>query len=249
VPLSSDCEHEGEHFEVLVRMTDADGSIVAPGQFLPVAERYNLAPRIDRWVISTTLKWLSSHPEQLESLSMCSINLSGLSLTEEQFPEFILSAFKETGVPAAKICFEITETAAISNLTSATNLVSKLREAGCRFALDDFGSGLSSFGYLKQLPVEFVKIDGMFVRDSREDPIDLQMVRSINERAQVLGKRTSAEFVENDAMCEALRAIGVDYAQGYGVGHPRAMASLQTAHVVPAPIPRRAVRCSASRVA
>ena len=192
ISLSPEDQAEGEHYEVLVRMIDADGSIIAPGQFLPVAERYNLAPRIDRWVISSTLNWLSKHPEHLANLSMCSINLSGLSLTEDEFPEFILAAFRDSGVPADKICFEITETAAITNLTSATHLVTKLREAGCRFALDDFGNGLSSFGYLKQLPVEFVKIDGMFVRDILEDPIDLQMVRSINEMAHVLGRSGQA---------------------------------------------------------
>ena len=171
---------------------------------------------------------------------MCSINLSGLSLTEDQFPEFILAAFRDTGVPADKICFEITETAAITNLTSATHLVTKLRDAGCRFALDDFGSGLSSFGYLKQLPVEFVKIDGMFVRDILEDPIDFAMVRSINEMAHVLGKRTIAEFVENDAILEAIREIGIDYAQGYGVGRPQSLANLEDATITAVPL--RAVR-------
>lgn len=226
MPLLPADQDEGKHYEVLVRMIDTDGSIIAPGQFLPVAERYNLAPRIDLWVTTTALNWLSMHPAHIETLSMCSIKLSGLSLTEEQFPEFILASFQDTDVPPNKICFEITETAAITNLTSATHLVAKLRDAGCRFALDESGSGLSSFGYLKQLPVEFVKIDGIFVRDIFEDPIDLQMVRSINEMAHVLGKRSIAQFVENDAILEVLREIGIDYAQGYGVGRPQPLASL-----------------------
>ncbi|MFT5176929.1 MAG: diguanylate cyclase (GGDEF)-like protein/PAS domain S-box-containing protein, partial [Gammaproteobacteria bacterium] len=225
VPLSSD-HVEGEHYEVLLRMIDTDGTLVPPGQFLPVAERYNLAPRIDRWVISTALDWLSTNPAHLEQLSMCSINLSGLSLTDEHFAAFVLAAFRSSGVPPAKICFEITETAAISNLTSAMELVAELRDVGCHFALDDFGSGLSSFGYLKHLPVEFVKIDGMFVKDILDDPIDFAMVRPINEIAHVLGKRTIAEFVENDAILEAVREIGIDFAQGYGVGRPQPLTTL-----------------------
>lgn len=151
---------------------------------------------------------------------LCAINLSGPSLGDQDLLEVILEKFNDTGMSAEKICFEITETAAISNLRNATRFMGRLRERGCQFALDDFGSGLSSFGYLKTLPVDYLKIDGVFVKDIVEDPIDRAMVSSINEIGHVMGKKTIAEFVENEAVLERLVAIGVDYAQGYGVGRP-----------------------------
>ncbi len=163
---------------------------------------------------------MSRHPGQLESLVFCAINLSGQSLGDEEFLTFMVGQFEKADIPPEKICFEITETAAIANLTTATRFMSNLKELGCQFALDDFGSGLSSFAYLKNLPVDLLKIDGMFVRDIADDPINFAMVKSINEIGQAMGIKTIAEFVENDVIFEMLRELGVDYAQGYGIGRP-----------------------------
>ena len=206
---------------MLLRMKGEDGRIVRASAFLPAAERYNLIEKIDRWVICRALKWLTLHPQHLDNLFLCAINLSGQSLGNEEFLAFIERRFEETGVPPEKICFEITETAAITNLTAATHFINALESGGCRFALDDFGSGLSSFAYLKNLPVHFLKIDGAFVKAIVDDCINQAMVRSINEIGQVMGKQTIAEFVENDAILEKLRRIGINYAQGYGIDRPR----------------------------
>ncbi|MFQ5937445.1 MAG: EAL domain-containing protein, partial [Acidiferrobacterales bacterium] len=217
----SDQTRVGEHYELLIRMQDEDGRIVPPRVFLAAAERYNLSTKVDNWVIATAFKWLTSHPKQLDRLFLCSTNLSGYSLGDENFLKFIIQQFEQTNLPPEKICFEITETAAIANLASAANFINSLKALGCRFALDDFGSGLSSFAYLKNLPVDFIKIDGVFVKDITHDPIALAMVSSINEIGHVMGKRTIAEFVETTSTFEKLREIGVDYAQGYGIGRPQ----------------------------
>ena len=211
------------YYEVLLRMRDASGRMVPPGAFLPAAERYSLSVKIDRWVVEKILSWLDEHPVQLEKLSMCSINLSGHSIADEDFLQFVISSLDGTDVPAEKLCFEITETAAISNLVSATRFITALKGWGCHFALDDFGSGLSSFAYLKQLEVDFLKIDGVFVKDVVDDPINLAMVKSINDIGKVMGKRTIAEFVENDGILEKLREVGVDYVQGFRVGRPKSL--------------------------
>jgi diguanylate cyclase (GGDEF)-like protein len=218
VPLDGGSDR---HYELLLRMLDEDGRLVPPGAFLPAAERYNLVSKLDRWVIGRAFALLVSHPGFLRQVNFCSINLSGQSLAEIGFLDFVVAKLAEPGLDGEKICFEITETAAISNLNAATTFISTLKALGCRFALDDFGSGLSSFGYLKNLPVDYLKIDGMFVRDIIEDPIDHAMVKSINEIGQVMGMRTIAEFVENDVIVGMLTEIGVNYAQGYGVGEPR----------------------------
>jgi diguanylate cyclase (GGDEF)-like protein/PAS domain S-box-containing protein len=218
----------GEHYELLVRMQDENNENVAPGTFLPAAERYNLSTSIDRWVVNAAFGWLRDHPENLKRLFLCSINLSGTSLSSNEFLQFVARQFEEKKLPPHKICFEITETAAIANLTKATQFIRALKSLGCRFSLDDFGSGLSSFGYLKNLPVDFLKIDGMFVKDIVEDPIDFAMVKSINEIARVMGKQTIAEFVENDAILGTLESIGVDFAQGYGIGRPRPLEEMTT---------------------
>ena len=211
------------HFELLLRMIGPDGEVIPPGAFLPAAERYNLSTRLDRWTINHALTRLAAHPRALE---MCTINLSGHSLVNEDFLAFVCERVAGSGVPPGKLCFEITETAAIANLSKAMAFMASLRRLGCRFALDDFGSGLSSFAYLKTLPVDFLKIDGMFVRDIAVDPIDLAMVRSINGIGQVMGKTTVAEFVESEAILDRLREIGVDYAQGYHLGAPRPLDEL-----------------------
>jgi EAL domain-containing protein (putative c-di-GMP-specific phosphodiesterase class I) len=218
VPIGKD-EH-GLHFETLVRYQDPSGHIIPPGAFLPAAERYNLAPALDRWVISHLFEWIATKPGFLDQLSLCSVNLSGLSMTDETMLAFISAQFSKWAIPAHKICFEITETAAIANLSHATGFIRQLKERGCLFSLDDFGSGLSSFAYLKNLPVEYLKIDGLFVKDILDDKVDLAMVKSINEVGHVMGKKTIAEFVENEQIFNLLNELGVDYAQGYGIGKP-----------------------------
>lgn len=211
---------EGEHYEILLRLKDAAGQIVYPGDFLPAAERYSLASSIDRWVIRATFHWLRERVARLDRLATCAINISGQSLGEESFLDDVLEQLTAFGIPGSKICFEITETVAVANLAAASAFIGALRGRGCRFALDDFGSGLSSFAYLKRLPVDFIKIDGFFVRDMVDDPMGYAIVKSINEIGKTLGKRTIAEFVENPAILAALRTIGVDFAQGYGIGRP-----------------------------
>jgi diguanylate cyclase (GGDEF)-like protein len=211
---------ENLHFETLVRYKDAKGLIIPPGAFLPAAERYNLAPAMDRWVIHNMFQWIAQTPGFLDQLGLCSINLSGLSLSDEKLFNFIVGQLAVWNIPAYKICFEITETAAIGNLTNATRFINQLKDKGCLFSLDDFGSGLSSFAYLKTLPVDFLKIDGLFVKDILDDKIDLAMVRAINDVGQMMGKKTIAEFVENERIFNLLKELGVDYAQGYGIGKP-----------------------------
>lgn len=213
-------ENNGRHFEVLIRMQQ-DGKIISPNYFLPAAERYNLSTKLDKWVVQETFTLLKKNKEFLDDLFLCSINLSGLSLADNKFLQFIIERFKKTDIPPEKICFEITETAAIQNFSNATTFINVLKNLGCKFALDDFGSGLSSFAYLKNLSVDYLKIDGMFVKDICKDPIDLAMVKSINEIGQVMGKKTIAEFVEDENILEILKDIGVNYAQGYGIGKPK----------------------------
>jgi len=195
------------------------------GVFLGAAERYDLIQEIDRWVIDAAFDWLSKR-SSLEPLEFCSINLSGRSVGDREFTEFMIDRLSKIDFPPEKLCFEITETVAIANLSRATELIQRLRAIGCRFALDDFGSGLSSFGYLKNLPVDFIKIDGMFVRDILEDPMDLVMVKAIRDLGHVMGKKTIAEFVENERILSKLLEVGIDYAQGFHVGRPRSLDEL-----------------------
>ncbi|HEY4366123.1 MAG TPA: EAL domain-containing protein [Steroidobacteraceae bacterium] len=211
----------GLHYELLLRMRDEAGKIVAPDQFITAAERYGLTPSIDRWMIEHALRWLVSEADEREKLAMCSINLSGQSLGDDKFLPFVIEHFHRSGIDAKKICFEITETAAIASFSQANRFIHALKELGCRFALDDFGTGLSSFGYLKHFPVDFLKIDGSFVKEILHDPIDREMVRSINEIGHLTGKQTIAEFAENQEIIDMLRNIGVDYAQGYGIATPQ----------------------------
>ncbi len=216
----------GVHCELLLRLLDDGGELVLPGVFMPVAERYHLASRIDQWVVATAFRWLADHPSHLQRIELCAINLSGQSLGDRALQSEVLGLLHELELPAGKICFEITETAAIANLAAATRFIKELRGHGCRFALDDFGSGLSSFAYLRSLPVEFLKIDGVFVKDIVHDPIDLALVRSINDIGQLMGKRTIAEHVEHADLLERIRSVGVDFVQGFGVARPRPLADL-----------------------
>jgi diguanylate cyclase (GGDEF)-like protein/PAS domain S-box-containing protein len=225
VPLGA---REGEHCEILLRMKDRNGNLVSANAFLPAAERYQLATKIDRWVIRNVFDYFTEHCKRLEYLSLCSINLSGSSLSDPHLLGFIESEFIRTAMPPAKVCFEITETAAIANLTLATDFMRRLKDHGCKFSLDDFGSGLSSFAYLKHLPVDFLKIDGFFVKDIEHDSVDLAMVKSINDIGHVLGKKTIAEFVENQVILQTLNGLQVDYAQGFFTGKPKPLYEKET---------------------
>lgn len=208
---------KGIHCEILLRMSDEHGGVILPGAFMPAVERYHLAARVDKWVVTQALAWIAQHQSHID---LCAINLSGQSLSDPQFLKFIQSSLQQTDIPCDKICFEITETAAISQIQIAQEFIHTLSEMGCQFSLDDFGSGLSSFAYLRTLKVDILKIDGQFVRDIETNPINLAMVKSIHEIAHLMGKRTVAEFVENAAILEKIRAIGIDYGQGYGLGRP-----------------------------
>jgi diguanylate cyclase (GGDEF)-like protein/PAS domain S-box-containing protein len=214
-------QESGAHYELLLRMRDEAGKIVAPDNFITAAERYGITPSIDRWVIENAFRWLVSEADEREKLTLCSINLSGQSLGDDKFLPYVIEQFHRSGLDASKICFEITETAAIASFSQANRFIQALKELGCKFALDDFGTGLSSFGYLKHFPVDFLKIDGSFVKEILHDPIDREMVRSINEIGHLTGKQTIAEFAENVEIINMLRSLGVDYAQGYGVSQPQ----------------------------
>ena len=222
VPVSRKRKAQG-HCELLVRMLDESGNVVPPMAFIPSAERYGLMPSIDRWVFRNALATMMriSAVNGPNALSMCSINLSGATIGDETFLDYVRDQLDRFDLPRDLICFEITETAAIANLERASRFIEELKELGCFFSLDDFGSGMSSFGYLKHLPVDFIKIDGTFVKDMAEDPIDRAMVEAINNVGHVMGKQTIAEFVDSDLVIKALGEIGVDYAQGYYLGKPK----------------------------
>ncbi|MCG6868045.1 MAG: EAL domain-containing protein [Gammaproteobacteria bacterium] len=215
----------GLHIEILVRMLDENGGLIRPDDFLPAAERYNLMPAVDRWVVRTTFEWYHRHAMGMNA--QCVINLSGTTLSDKEFLAFVRAQFREKKIPPPSICFEITETAAIANLSTATEFMAQLKEFGCKFSLDDFGSGLSSFAYLKSLPVDYLKIDGGFVRDMLTDPVDLTMVSAINEVGQSMGLRTIAEYAESEGIVRELRRLAVDYAQGYGVAKPKPLRLLK----------------------
>lgn len=215
-------------YELLVRLQCLDGEIVPPGAFMPAAERYGKMVAIDRWVFESAFRFFFENPAFLESVNYCSINLSAQSLTDKGFLTYLLNKLSENPKNAKHLCIEITETSVISNMNEAKDFMFELKALGVRFALDDFGSGLSSFGYLKSLPVDYLKIDGMFVKDIVDDPIDWAMVKSIHEVGKVMGLQTVAEFVENDMILEELRAIGVNFAQGYGIGKPGLFESVLT---------------------
>jgi len=210
------------HYEILVRMLDEKGRIIPPGAFIPAAERYNLMPMIDRWVIRNTLEMLRDAQGDLAFPPVeCAINLSGQSLTDDHFLEYVVDLFDETGIPCESISFEVTETAAVANLSRATRYISVLRGMGCSFALDDFGAGLSSFGYLKTLPVDYLKIDGGFVRDMVRDRVSRAMVESINEIGHIMGLKTIGEYAEDERILLALERAGIDFAQGHAISPPQ----------------------------
>ncbi|RZV60144.1 MAG: EAL domain-containing protein [Pseudomonadales bacterium] len=212
--------------EILSRILDQDGRVVLPGMYLSAAERYNLTPNLDRWVIQKTIAWFSERPNILDELEYVSINISGLSICDSNFTAFIQKQFNKGSIPPEKICFEITETAAVSNFMRASEFIETISDLGCKFALDDFGCGMSSFAYLKKLPVDILKIDGLFVRDILDNPIDFAMVKSINDVGHVMGLKTVAEYVENEEILKVLKELSVDGFQGYGISKPAPIETL-----------------------
>ncbi len=218
--ISIQGQQQDIHYEILLRMIGEQGDIIPPGAFISAAERYQMMSQIDIWVIEHLFEWLAIYRDN-NCRDIFAINLSGQSLTDEGLLNRVRQLFDAYEIPTECISFEITETAAISNLSQAQQFINELKQLGCKFALDDFGSGLSSFAYLKSLPVDYLKIDGAFVRDMVQDPIDRAMVESIHNIGSVLKLKTIAEFVENDEILQALREVGVDYAQGYGIARPK----------------------------
>ena len=217
--VSIDREDEHTHYEVLIRYRSADGKIISPNDFLPPAERYNLIERIDNWVVSNVLSWLETNQHLLEDV-MFSINLSGRSIGSQTFHKFLRESLEASDVKMSSLCFEITETAVVDNVERSVEFITSIKELGVKFSLDDFGTGLSSFSYLKQFPVDYLKIDGEFVRDILKDDTSYVFVRSMTEVGHCLDMEVIAEFVESDTMFDKLREANVDYIQGYTVGKP-----------------------------
>ncbi|MGB5334474.1 MAG: EAL domain-containing protein [Woeseiaceae bacterium] len=214
-------------FELLTRMVDLDGSLIPPQKFLSAAERYQMMPALDRWVISRALKELSEAENMLEmNLSSFAINLSGQSIAEEGFSEFVVSSVLESGLSPDSICFEITESAAVKSIEQAVEFINDVRKIGCSVALDDFGTGYCSFSYLQDIPVDFLKIDGMFITNINENPLSDAIVQAVVGIAKVKGAATIAEYVENDAIATRLKKHGVDFGQGFGIGRPEPLADV-----------------------
>jgi len=219
------------HYEILVRMLDQAGNLIPPSGFMASAERYNLLSSIERWVISSLIEFLHEqhasgaipHEKTAYTNAFYAVNLSGVSINDNSFADFVRKLLTRFNLPRGLLCFEVTETTAISNLTKAAQLMHELKAMGCRFALDDFGIGMSSFAYLKYLPVDYIKIDGVFIRDMAVDPMDHAIVEAINRIAHILGLKTVAEFVEDETTLERLRVLKVDYAQGYFIAKPEAL--------------------------
>ena len=215
------------HYELLLRMRDENGEIVNPDQFIPSAERYNLMSTLDRWVVRKALTELADHESEGEARYTLAINLSGTSLSEDRFLEFVIDELKKHKLPNGAICFEITETAAISNLSRVVHFMQTLKKLGCMFSLDDFGSGLSSFTYLKNLPVDYLKIDGQFVSNVVDDSVDESMVKAISDVGHAMGIETIAERVETKEVLDKLGALGVEFAQGYYIARPTSIATFE----------------------
>ncbi|WP_296255313.1 MULTISPECIES: EAL domain-containing protein [unclassified Pseudomonas] len=221
-PLNRDAGVGGGHVEILLRLRDESGRMILPDSFIPAAERYGMMTTLDRWVVQSVFKVIAEclHANH-GPMAVCAINLSGTSIGDDAFLEYLRQQFQIYAIPPELICFEITETSAIANLGSAIRFINELKSLGCRFSLDDFCAGMSSFAYLKHLPVDFLKIDGSFVKDMLDDPVNRAMVEVINHIGHVMGKKTIAEFVENAHIEQALMEIGVDYAQGYIIERPQ----------------------------
>ena len=209
------------YYEILLGVREPDGRLAPPGRVIAAAEQRDQIGQLDRWVLQESMTWMMAEPIRLEGISGYAMNLSGITLSDEHLLEYVVSCIKRTGAPAEKLIFEITETAGIDSLSVAQSFVRELRELGCRFSLDDFGVGHASFAYLRNLPVDKIKIDGMFVKDLTTNPNDYAVVRSINEIAKFMDRLTVAEFVENDETLAVLKRLGIDYAQGFGIEKPK----------------------------
>ena len=205
-------------------MRDQQDNIVLSGTFLPAAEGDDLTAQIDRWVVEYHFRWLGDNPQHNEELTRVSINLSGHSLADKELKLFILNAFEKFNIPYKKVCFEITESMAILKMDETLEFINTFHKLGCLFAIDDFGSGFSSYSYLKNLPVNQLKIDGSFVKDILVDPVNMAMVNSIHDVAKAMGMETLAEFVESTEIMVELGKMGIDFAQGYGVARPHPLA-------------------------
>jgi len=227
IGIGKDSDGMCGHYELLLRMRDENNEIVNPGQFIPAAERYNLMSTLDRWVIREALSKLADRESEGDARYTIAINLSGTSLSEDRFLADVIEEFEKQKLPTGAICFEITETAAISNLSRVVHFMKELKKLGCKFSLDDFGSGLSSFTYLKNLPVDYLKIDGQFIRNVAEDPVDESMVRAISDVGHAMGIETIAERVETKQVLEKLGALGIEFAQGYYIARPTSVRSFE----------------------
>ena len=217
---------ESLHYELLLGISNKDGSLASPSSFIASAERYGFMTLVDRWVVREAFRWISQLMDAQKVIPSLSINLSGMSVTDDEFMDYLFEQISEYGVGTSRVCFEITETGTISNLVKAADFVRAFRNIGCKFSIDDFGTGLASHNYLRELPVDYVKIDGSFVVDIHNSRNDYAIARSINDLAHFLGQETIAESVENDQIVDKLREIGVDYLQGWGVGRPKLLAEV-----------------------
>tara|TARA_B110000503_G_scaffold131626_1_gene206551 strand:- start:205 stop:1194 length:990 start_codon:yes stop_codon:yes gene_type:complete len=224
---------DSDYYEIFIRLITEDGNLTLPGFFMPAAEQHNLSNKIDKWVIENYFVWLNTNSEYMDKLARCNINITGTSLSDDDFKFFLLNVFEKYHIPHQKICFEITETAAIINMNDAIAFIKQFKRLGCTFALDDFGSGFSSYRYLKNLPVDYVKIDGNFIRNILTDPIDLAMVTSIRDVAGAMSIQTIAEFVESDEIMVQLGKIGLDFAQGYCIAEPAPLIEFVSYNSVP----------------
>ncbi len=236
IEVNSECggQPRSKTFEILLRLKDEAGQVIAPGFFIPVAERYGLMHLLDRWVIRNIFQYLETRSNEalqagkrIDQDCLYMINLSGASLNDDQFLTFVEAQFAIRSVPPQMICFEITETMAIANLAKSIQLIQRLKALGCRFALDDFGSGMSSLRYLKNLPINYLKIDGGFIKDIVQNQVDCEIVEAIHRMSRAMGIQTIAEFVEDSAILDKLKTLGVNYAQGYGIAKPAPLAQAQ----------------------
>jgi EAL domain-containing protein (putative c-di-GMP-specific phosphodiesterase class I) len=215
--------------EILIRLKEEDGSFANPGEFIPAAERYNLMPYIDRWVVRNILAFEKRTRDSNGHFETFCINLSAASVVDDAFLEFLVATFEETGANPSAFCLELTETTAVENLSRAVGFMNRLKKMGVTFALDDFGNGFSSFAYLKNLPVDYLKIDGSYVQDIDRDPIDRAMVEAVNNIGHVMGMQTIAEFVSNSAIRKILEEMDVDYVQGFEIARPGPLSQVHAA--------------------